>query len=111
MDTFGTNLIRLRKEKGVTQADLADGIGASIKTVRRYEHEESLPDAEMVRRIARYLDVSSDRLLREREPTPADIRASERRVVRMLFSRLYQGEEPGTLIFMERDELIKNNKD
>lgn len=111
MDTFGTNLIKLRKEKGVTQADLADGIGASVKTIRRYEHEESLPDAEMIRRIARYLDVSSDRLLREREPTLTDIRAAERRVARMVFSRLYEGKEPGTLIFMERDQFMKDNKD
>ena len=110
MGTFGSNLIKIRTEKKVTQAQLADGIGVSVKTIQRYEHGDSLPDAEMVKRIAKYLKVSSDRLLREREMTEDEYRAMERRVVRMVCSRLFEDEETGGLIFMTRDQLSERNK-
>lgn len=87
METFGSNLIRIRKSKGITQAELADGIGASIKTIRRYEHDETLPDAEMIKRISEHLNISSDLLLREEQFHLMSNDKQLRTVMRYVFSK------------------------
>lgn len=110
MSTFGENLIKVRNLKNVTQAALANGIGVSVKTIRRYEHEESLPDAEMIRRIAKFLDVTSDRLLRADRPEDLEFSNMERRMVQYVCSRLYLDED-NNIIFLTRDEFDARNRE
>ena len=87
METFGSNLIRIRKSKMVTQSQLADSVGVSVKTIRRYEHGETLPDAEMIRRISESLNVSSDLLLREEQFYKMTNSKQLRLMMRYVFSR------------------------
>lgn len=87
VETFGSNLIRIRKSKMVTQSQLADSVGVSVKTIRRYEHDETLPDAEMIKRISEALNVSSDLLLRDEQFYKMTNSKQLRLMMRYVFSR------------------------
>ncbi len=60
--SFGRNLSRFRKEKGLTQDDLVKQSGVAISQIRRYEADKSSPTLEVVMRLAKALGVSIDEL-------------------------------------------------
>lgn len=62
-ETLGERLSRIRKEKGVTQVELADRVGIAQNPVSAYECGRLRLQAEMVIRFARELGVSADELL------------------------------------------------
>ena len=57
------NIKRLRKEKGVTQEDLAEAFNVSCQSISRWETDASYPDIELLPIIANYFDVTTDELL------------------------------------------------
>lgn len=60
MDTYvtGAAIKQLREAKGLTQAELADRIGVSSKTVSKWETAKGLPDITLLEPLAGALDVS-----------------------------------------------------
>ncbi|MDU4209160.1 MAG: helix-turn-helix transcriptional regulator [Finegoldia magna] len=50
-------LIRLRKEKGLSQSDLGKLIGKNQRTISKYEIEESELPVSVAKRIAEVFDV------------------------------------------------------
>lgn len=64
---FSINLRKIRKERGVTQEQLADAVGVSAQAVSKWEIS-SYPDAGLLPAIADFLNVTIDELYgRERE--------------------------------------------
>ena len=61
--TFGTTVAELRRERGMTQLELANRMGVTDKAVSKWERDLSLPDVESVSRLAEVLGVSADELL------------------------------------------------
>lgn len=57
------NIVLLRKEKGLTQAQLAEKLNYSDKAVSKWERGESLPDVAVLKSLAEILGVSVDYLL------------------------------------------------
>ena len=69
---IGINIKGLRKEKDLTQEQLAEILGVSFQAVSKWERGEGYPDIEMLPAIANYFGVSLDDLagmedLRSRE--------------------------------------------
>lgn len=60
---FPEHLALLRKEKGLTQPQLAEKIGVHVAQVRRYEAGTSQPTLDVIRAIAVALGISADELL------------------------------------------------
>jgi len=60
--SFGRNLSRFRKEKGLTQEDLVKQSGVAISQIRRYEADKSSPTLEVLTRLAKALGASIDEL-------------------------------------------------
>ena len=60
---FPEHLAILRKEKGLTQPQLAEKIGVHVAQVRRYEAGTSQPTLDVIRAIAVALGISADELL------------------------------------------------
>jgi transcriptional regulator with XRE-family HTH domain len=60
---FAHRLATLRKERGITQPDLAERIGVHVSQLRRYEGGTSQPTLDVLRRMARALGVSADVLI------------------------------------------------
>lgn len=61
--SFGKNLSRFRKEKGLTQEDMVKKSGVAISQIRRYEADKSSPTLEVIRRLAKALGISIDELV------------------------------------------------
>ncbi len=59
-----TALSRLRKERGLTQRELADLLHISQTSVSKYERGAAEPDLEMVLAMADFFGVSTDEFLR-----------------------------------------------
>lgn len=63
MQKFSNRLISLRKERGLTQEDMAKVIQKKRSTVSGYETEGKEPDLETVCLLAKYFGVTTDYLL------------------------------------------------
>lgn len=59
---IGTNIYMLRKEKKITQAQLAEKLGISEQAVSKWENAQCAPDISLFPIIADYFGVSIDRL-------------------------------------------------
>ena len=63
------NIKLIRKDRGLTQEELAIRVNVVRQTVSKWEKGLSVPDAELLQKIAEVLDVSVSQLLgREEEP-------------------------------------------
>ncbi len=60
---FGKFLAQLRKEKGLTQIQLAEKLNVTDKAVSRWETGKNYPDIEIFRELADILDISISELL------------------------------------------------
>lgn len=67
MEIFANRLFELRKEKGISQAQLAKMIGSSLSIVCYWETNKSEPTAPYLSKIADVFDVSVDYLLGRKE--------------------------------------------
>ena len=57
------NIKRLRKNKDVTQEQIAEMLGVSVTAVSKWERDETYPDITMLFPLARYFGVSLDELM------------------------------------------------
>lgn len=64
---FGGRLRSARDERGLSQQQLADMIGASVMQISRYERAQVLPALETAVALAEALRVSADYLLMDRD--------------------------------------------
>lgn len=62
-ETFGQRFVRLRKEKGFTQEDIASKINISAQAVSKWENDISLPDIAILGDLADIFNLSIDELL------------------------------------------------
>ena len=62
-----SNLIKYRKQAGLTQAQLASKLGYSDKTVSKWEREEGVPDIYILKDIADLYGITVNDLI---SPTP-----------------------------------------
>ena len=61
--SFGKNLSRFRKEKGLTQEGLVKKSGVAISQIRRYEADKSSPTLGVITRLGQALGVSIDEMV------------------------------------------------
>ena len=69
--TIGKRIAHLRKEKGLTQEELAGHMGVSPQAVSKWENDQTCPDISTLPKLAKLLGVSVDELLEGRENLPA----------------------------------------
>ncbi len=60
---FSQRLAALRRERGLTQQQLADRIQSHVQQLKRYEGGSSQPTLDVIRKLAVALGVTSDQLL------------------------------------------------
>ena len=63
--TVANNLIALRKSKNLTQADVANALNYSDKSVSKWEHADSLPDISILSALCDMYGVTLDSLTHE----------------------------------------------
>lgn len=95
MNGFGEFLYTLRKEKGMTQAELAQTLGVTNKAVSKWETGEAMPETAQLLPISRIFGVTVDELLSGRREErqngmgdgEIDERAAEEYLKKHLFTR------------------------
>lgn len=61
--TLGMNIATLRKEKGMTQLELADKMGVTDKAVSKWERDLACPDVATLPKLAEIFGISVDELM------------------------------------------------
>ena len=72
--TLGTRIAALRKEKGLTQEELAEKLGVSSQAVSKWENDLSCPDIMLLPVLAKIFDTTTDELLSGQKETPPETR-------------------------------------
>lgn len=83
--TIRDHLIELRRERNLTQQEMADAIGVHVNQIRRYEAGATQPSLDVLKKIALTMNVSIDSLVfgeGERDPSD-DLRLQFEAVSRM----------------------------
>jgi len=97
MISFGKKLGVLRKEKKMSQTDLAKKLGTSISVISRYERDEMIPSIETAKKLASFLDTSVGYLLGETED---DQLLKDPEMIRRLKAiQDFNGSEKGQIYF------------
>ena len=71
-DTFGNMVAVLRKQKGMTQSELAEKMGVTDKAVSKWERDLSFPDVSSIPKLAEILGVSVDELMQVKAASKDD---------------------------------------
>ena len=70
--SIGNFLSELRKEKGITQRELADYLAVSDKTISHWECDKYSPDLSVIPILAEFFGVTCDELLRGERKVPEE---------------------------------------
>ena len=70
--SIGNFLSELRKEKGLTQKEIADYLNVSDKTVSHWECDKYSPDISVIPILAEFFGVTCDEILRGERKVPED---------------------------------------
>lgn len=62
---FGEKLFKLRKEKGMSQENLADQIGTTRQAISKWENNQGFPEVEKLLQLSNVFEVSVDYLLKD----------------------------------------------
>ena len=61
--TIGERLLKLRKERNLSQEDLANELDVSRQTISKWETDQSIPDFDKIVPICKYFGITTDELL------------------------------------------------
>lgn len=84
LDTIAQRLVRLRKERGLTQAQMAERLGVSQPVVSDYERGGLRLHGELILKVAEILEVSADQLLGIETKAPPKKRGPQSQLERQL---------------------------
>lgn len=87
MNTIGQNIAYFRKQKNMTQEELAEKMSVTAQAVSKWERDTSYPDITVIQSLSKVLGVSVTELL-EGIQAPAEIKDApqdviDRRIVRI----------------------------
>lgn len=91
MVEFGTRLRQLRKEKNLTQKQLAAQIRVQNSIISFYENGDRLPSPETIKKLAAVFHVSTDYLMGIEKKESIDVTGldeDDKNLVRMLVDKL-----------------------
>lgn len=71
--TLGMMISSLRKEKGMTQLELAEKMGVTDKAVSKWERDMSFPDINSIPKLAEIFEISVDELMQVKTETKENI--------------------------------------
>ena len=85
-ETFGQRITNLRKEKELTQNDIAEKIGVTAQAVSKWENDQATPDIDILIKLSDIFEISLDELLgKEKKITVLNERPSKKDINKMVF--------------------------
>lgn len=101
---FGKRLSQIRKEKKLSQSELAKMVGIHANVLGRYERSEARPFVEMAAKLAEALQVSLDYLVGN-----SDLKFDKETINRIVGLQSLDADEKNT-IFRIVDAFIRDTK-
>jgi transcriptional regulator with XRE-family HTH domain len=74
---FAEKLTKIRKQKGLSQGELAKTIGVTAAHLSRLENNRYQPSVDVLKKLADTLQVSTDYLLNDVDDEPKEIRIQD----------------------------------
>ena len=94
-ETIGSRISKYRKEKGMTQEELASQLGVSSQAVSKWENDLSCPDISLLPALCQALGVTSDELLTGKTNEVRLVPPAERKSLDELTLRVYVNSADG----------------
>lgn len=109
---FSKNLIKIRKEKGLTQIDLANLTGFSRRMIAYYETNAINPPIDKIEIIAKALSVNITSLIETKEATEIQNEFSEinTKTIKKIKQILSLSTEKRHLVYSYVDSLLERDK-
>ncbi|MFI3329003.1 MAG: helix-turn-helix transcriptional regulator, partial [bacterium] len=77
MESISEKLIKLRKEKGISQEQLAKDLFISRQAVSKWETNRSLPNIEMIKQICNYYNIDVNQLITNEDISEITLKNNE----------------------------------
>lgn len=87
-ETIGSRIAKFRKEKNMTQEDLANLMGVSSQAVSKWENDASCPDISLLPKLCEVLGVTADELLTGKNNEVRMVPAEQRKPFDQLVMRV-----------------------
>ena len=84
-ETFGERLSKLRKERELTQNDIAEKVGVTSQAVSKWENNLATPDIDILVKLSDIFGVSLDELLGKEKTTSFVNKPSKKDIDKMVF--------------------------
>lgn len=107
MVEFGDRLKILRKQKNLTQKQLADLVGVKNSIISFYEVGDRLPSLEIVKKLAAVLHVSTDYLLGFEKNNSVDVSGLDENDIKLVRSLIDTLRDKNQRI--QKESFFKNN--
>ena len=89
----GSFISAKRREKNLTQEQLAEKLGVSNKTVSKWENGKCMPDYSVIELLCKELDITLAELLDGEEKEPNSIRVYDEEQVKSLIGKIQKMEK------------------
>ncbi len=89
---FNKKLFELRKQRGISQEQLAYKLNVSRQTISKWELGESTPDMEKLTILSDYFDISLDELVMGKEKLYKESSTYQKSVAQVLNEKIFTGE-------------------
>lgn len=98
-ETFGQRLARLRKEKELTQADLASRLNVTAQAVSKWENDQASPDIDILIHLSEIFEITLDELLgRQKQVVSYQEKPSKKDIDKMFFRIRILSKEDGATV-------------
>jgi transcriptional regulator with XRE-family HTH domain len=108
--SFGRNLAKFRKQRGLRQEELVKLSGVGISQIRRYEAEKSTPSLDATIRLVKALGVSIDEMVFDKTTAIASNKIIDRELLEQFETISYMDEEERNLVKKILEGVIVKNQ-
>ena len=96
--SFGKNLAKFRKQRGLTQKELVKLSGVGISQIRRYEADKSTPSLDATIKLVKAIGVSIDEMVFDKTTAIASNKIIDRELLEQFEMISYMDEEERNLV-------------
>ena len=94
-ETIGNRIAKYRKNKSMTQEELASLLGVSSQAVSKWENDASCPDISLLPALSKALGITTDELLTGKNDAVKMLPSSDRKSLEELTMRVYVNSAEG----------------
>jgi transcriptional regulator with XRE-family HTH domain len=108
--SFGKNLAKFRKQRGLTQAQLVKLSGVGISQIRRYEADKSTPSLDATIKLVKAIGVSIDEMVFDKATEIASNKIIDRELLEQFEMISYMDEAERNLVKKILEGVIVKNQ-